>query len=398
MVGIAEDDIWLNAKIALSVTSGGVVVGLLTLYTFSRLIPRSIYLSHSAWKAICACYFSYAASGVAAAAFGLLLRLVIPGGLQALPWFQNSVIIVLIALVWALLGIIVNRLQVREEALQKAYAELERRVDERTTELSQSKALLEREIVEHKKAGEALRQLHMEEKELRQQVEREMYRRSEFTRGLVHELKTPLTPIVASSELLADELQEKHLRSLARNINQSASYLSKRIDELLDLAKGEIGILDLNYSLVDPLQLLHEVAEDMAPVVSNRKQSLVLDLPRSICQVSADKVRLRQVVLNLLDNACKFTPEGGKITLRGMETEASLIVEVEDTGCGISKEMRQRLFDPYQRLESDRERRSGLGLGLALCKILVDLHGGQIWEKSQKDQGSTFSFSIPLKA
>jgi signal transduction histidine kinase len=224
-----------------------------------------------------------------------------------------------------------------------------------------------------------------------------MRRRVEFTRVLVHELKTPLTPIVASSKLLVNELREEPWSSLARNIAQGASNLNNRIDELLDLARGEIGILHLELEPVVPLQLLHEVSNDMAPVASSHRQSLILDLPPSLPLVWADKNRLRQVVLNLLNNAFKFTPAEGKITLKAREKGANLIVEVEDTGRGISEEEQQRLFEPYYRVEDDRQRLSGLGLGLALCKTLVELHGGQIWVKSQKGKGSTFSFSVPLE-
>jgi len=102
-------------------------------------------------------------------------------------------------------------------------------------------------------------------------------------------------------------------------------------------------------------------------------------------------------VLNLLNNAFKFTPAGGKITLRAKQEDGNLVVEVKDTGPGIAEEDQQRIFEPYQRKESDRERLSGLGLGLALCKTLVELHRGRIWIKSRAGRGSTFGFSLPLE-
>ena len=108
--------------------------------------------------------------------------------------------------------------------------------------------------------------------------------------------------------------------------------------------------------------------------------------------------RLRQIILNLLLNATKFTPEGGKITLAAQKKDASFIVEVKDTGAGIPKAEQKRLFLPYQRLRSERERLGGLGLGLTLCKRLVELHGGKIWIASKVGKGSTFAFSIPLKS
>ena len=254
-----------------------------------------------------------------------------------------------------------------------------------------------RDVTERKRMEERLRELYEQEKELRQELEAEMERRIEFTRVLVHELKTPLTPVLASSELLATQLQKEPLLTLARNINRGASNLNNRIDELLDLARGEMGMLQLKSEPVDLLQLFHGIVDDMALVASSQGQSLLLELPPSLPLVWADEGRLRQVVLNLLSNALKFTPEGGKITLRAKEKDSALIVEVQDTGPGIAKEDQQRLFEPYHRLESDREHLSGLGLGLALCKALVELHGGHIWVESRVGEGSTFGFSIPLE-
>ena len=136
----------------------------------------------------------------------------------------------------------------------------------------------------------------------------------------------------------------------------------------------------------------------MAALVLSNGQSLVLVLPPSLTPVWADEERLRQVVLNLLINASKFTPEGGKITLKAEEKNSALVVEVQDTGRGVPEEERQWLFQPYHRQITDRERLSGLGLGLALCKYLVELHDGKIWVTSQVGRGSTFAFSVPLAA
>ena len=255
-----------------------------------------------------------------------------------------------------------------------------------------------RDVTERRQAEEKLEELYRQEKDLRQQLEMEMKRRVEFTRALAHELKTPLTPMLISSQVLASELKEEPLLSLARNISRGASNLNSRIDELLDLAKGEIGMLQLKIEPLDALQLLREVVEYVAPVASSRGQSLIMKLPDSLPLVRADKVRLRQIVLNLLNNALNYTPEGGRIILRAGQKDANLIVEVEDNGPGIAEEEQKHMFEPYHRMEVAGERLSGLGLGLTLCKTLVDLHGGQIWVKSREGEGSTFSFSLPLEA
>jgi len=255
-----------------------------------------------------------------------------------------------------------------------------------------------RDISERKKSEEKLQQLYRQERELRQQLETEMNRRVEFTRALAHELKTPLTPVLASVDSLLSEIQDERLASLARNISRGANNLNSRIDELLDLAKGEVGMLQLNPEPVDLVPLLREVVEGMAPLAKSRGQSLVLDLPDFVCSVRADLSRVQQILLNLLENAVKFTPKGGKISLKAMEKDGLAIIEVRDTGRGISREEQKRLFEPYHRLVSDRSRFSGLGLGLALCKTLVELHGGEIWVRSQPGKGSTFAFSLPLES
>jgi len=253
------------------------------------------------------------------------------------------------------------------------------------------------DVTERVKAEEKVQRLYEKEKKLRQELEAEMKKRIEFTRALAHELKTPLTPVVMSSQLLTSELKDETLLRVAQNISRGAANLNSRIDELLDLARGEMGMLHLKPEQVDALQLLRELVEEVAPVPANREQSLVSKLPPSLPSVWCDRVRLRQIVLNLLNNAFKFTPEGGKITLGAREDDGNLVVEVKDTGPGIAEEEQQRLFDPYHRIDSDRERFSGLGLGLALCKTLVELHRGRIWVESRAGRGSTFGFSLPLE-
>jgi len=284
-----------------------------------------------------------------------------------------------------------------EEELVKYHEHLEELVEERTGELSKANKQLQQEVAERKQAEEKLERLYQKETELRQELEEEMKKRVEFTRALAHELKTPLTPMVMSSELLTSELKDETLLRVARNISRGAANLNSRIDELLDLAREEMGMLQIKPERVDVLGLLGEVVEDVAPVPSSRGQSLISKLPPTLPSVRADRVRLRQIVLNLLNNAFKFTPDGGEITLRARQEDGDLVVEVQDTGRGIAEEEQQRLFEPYHRVDADRECMAGLGLGLALCKTLVELHGGRIWVESAPGKGSTFGFSLPLE-
>ncbi len=243
-----------------------------------------------------------------------------------------------------------------------------------------------------------IRQQYEREREMRLEVETEMSRRVKFTRALAHELKTPITPVLAASELLLEEIKEEPVVSLSQSIHRGALNLNRRIDELLDLAKSEIGTLTLNRVPIDPVLTIQEIIADAIPLASEKGQHLALELPPSLPTIQVDLDRFTQVIQNILNNALKFTPKGGTIFVRGKVDGANLVVEVQDTGRGLSKQEQEQLFDPYHRLPRDRERFSGLGLGLALAKSFVTLHGGQIWVKSKRGAGSTFGFSVPLES
>ncbi len=256
------------------------------------------------------------------------------------------------------------------------------------------------DITESKQAQAKLQGLYERERELRQQLEDEMRKRMEFTRALAHELKTPLTPVVMSGQILASQLTDQtHLR-VARNICRGAANLNSRIDELLDLAKGEIGILQISPERLCLPDLLRDAAEEAAPIPASRGQYFTTALPEhdlaDLPPVFADGARVKQIILNLLNNAFKFTPEGGRIALGAHSDGANVVIQVSDTGPGMGNEEQDSVFDPYHRVGSGKERLSGLGLGLALCRTLVELHGGRIWVQSAPGKGSTFSFSLPL--
>jgi two-component system response regulator VicR len=253
-----------------------------------------------------------------------------------------------------------------------------------------------RDITERKQAEESLKHLYQQERELRQQLEQEMKKRVEFTRAIAHELKTPLTSLLASSDLLASEIDSEPLQTLAKNIRQGALNLDSRINELLDLVRGEVGMLELKLEMIDISQLFQDITDSMKPVALRRGQSLELALPSSLPVVRADPARFQQIVTNLLDNALKFTPPGGNVRLGAKKKDDSIVVEVRDTGRGISKEGQQSLFQPHQSPRGEAS--EGLGLGLALCKMLVELHGGKIWVRSCIGRGSTFGFSLPLES
>ncbi len=286
-----------------------------------------------------------------------------------------------------------------EERRNDEIGDLSRAFNRMTTSLNQvtaRKSDLEREIAGRQRAEEQLQGLYEVERELRQEREREIERRAEFLRALVHELKTPLTPVLASSGLLVEEVKEEVPLRLAKNVHRGAEELNGRIDELLDLARGEMGMLKLNLQPVPLLDTLQDAAASMVPLAMASGQSLSSRFPDSLPPVMADSDRVRQVLLNLIGNAIKFTPAGGAITLSARATGDRLLIEVQDTGRGIDEEEQKQLFQPYHRLLTGRDRSGGLGLGLALSKKIVELHGGKIWVASRKEAGSIFAFSLPV--
>jgi PAS domain S-box-containing protein len=225
-------------------------------------------------------------------------------------------------------------------------------------------------------------------------LQQQMQQRIEFTRAIVHEIKTPLSSIMASSEALLEGIDESKVR-LARNVFNGSLTLNKRVDELFDLLRGEIGMLSLNYSIIDPLDMIENIAEQVSQNVKNQGQSLLLDVPSSMPQLWADPDRLNQVIFNLLSNALKFNRRGGKITLRARVKKTQIEFEIQDEGIGIATEDKELLFQPYKRI-GKYQSYGGLGMGLALSKAFVELHHGQMSVKSELGYGSTFSFSIPL--
>ena len=139
-------------------------------------------------------------------------------------------------------------------------------------------------------------------------------------------------------------------------------------------------------------EVIHSVTTQLYPITHSKRQSLALQLPASLPPVKAHRQYLEQVLLNLLTNASKFTPQGGKITVSASQNDNSLLIEVTDTGVGVPAEEQELIFQPYYQVNRGR----GSGLGLAITKFLVELHGGKIWLKSVAGQGSTFFFSLPL--
>ncbi len=278
----------------------------------------------------------------------------------------------------------------RAEVEKARYQEqLEELVAERTQKLSA-------EIVSKLQAESELRVLYQREHSLSEELRKQIDERIFFTRALVHELKTPLTPLLGSSEILVSVAREEPIISLSRNVHNGALKLSNRIEQLLDLAKGEVGILNINPASIDMLRLVEDMVTYVTPAATKKGLSIKTVLPEVLPLGWGHREYLGRVMLNLLDNALKFTSEGGWVTVKAGLSDCMIQVEVTDTGRGISTEKQRRLFIPYARVGGDETEMEGLGLGLALCKTIVELHGGRIWIESRKDEGTTVRFTVPV--
>jgi len=251
-------------------------------------------------------------------------------------------------------------------------------------------------VIEHRLAENNLQSLYEQEKELRKRLQEEMQWRIDFTRNLIHELKTPLTSLVATSQLLFEEERNTKLGKLAMYVWEGTNSLNNRIDELHDVVKGEVGRLELELKPLELRELLMSLVEETRALARQHGVSINLKLAESLPEVYADVARVRQIVLNLLNNAFKYAAEGGRITIKAVGKATAVIVEIQDMGPGIAEHELVHIFKPGYQMVSHGEHLGGLGIGLALCEVLVKLHGGKIWVKSQPGKGSKFCFTLPL--
>lgn len=242
--------------------------------------------------------------------------------------------------------------------------------------------------------------LYASEKSMRKELQRQNEQKTEFLHSVAHELKTPLTAIISSSELLSTEPLSATIsqrQRLIQNIAQSAWTMDGRVTQLLDFAKMQVEDLKIKPQLLEIDLIIKEVASRFLVLFQNKEQSLKLEIPDSLPQVKADRQKLEQILVNLLSNANKFSPTGGNITLRVREDGNRIVVEVKDSAPAIPEGEKAKLFDPYYRGEDADKKQHfpGLGLGLAISRKLVELHQGEIWVDSKPRKGNTFAFSLP---
>jgi two-component system phosphate regulon sensor histidine kinase PhoR len=229
-------------------------------------------------------------------------------------------------------------------------------------------------------------------------LERTESMRRTFIADVSHELRTPIASIAAAAETLAeaepDEAESKHLLGLIR---RQSDRMRELIDDLMDLAQIESGAVELEKSDLSLSSLLSETAADFSAAAAARRIHLVTDADPSL-SVEGDRRRLSQVVRNLLDNAIKFSPEAGTVTLRARREGKDAVLSVTDEGPGIPHSEVGKIFQRFYQVDRSRSKsRPGAGLGLAIAKHLVQLHGGAVEVDTELGRGSTFRVRFPAR-
>ena len=220
--------------------------------------------------------------------------------------------------------------------------------------------------------------------------------KSDFVANVAHEFRTPLTIIKGNVDLvvkggLGDVTSEqKEMLDGAKNV---ANRLARLVNDLLDISKIESGKMNLSADSININRIIEENLPGFTKMIKDRKQTLKKELARDMPDIKADMDKITQVFINLVSNAIKYSPEGGSIAVKSLNLENEIMVEVSDTGEGVSSENLDKIFDKFTRVTA--EKKEGTGLGLPIAKDIVVLHKGRMWVKSEIGKGSQFYFTLP---
>jgi PAS domain S-box-containing protein len=258
--------------------------------------------------------------------------------------------------------------------------------------------LVVRDITERATMIADLRRLYARELEQRMELEEEAKARGMFIDILAHELRTPLTPMLNSVSILSQLVESdpaSKLRRLVKIIDDSVRGIGQRLDDLLDLARYSRGTFNLNIQPCNMKAFFERIILLFESTLDQNKNKFIVEIPEDLPVVNIDASRLEQVINNLLSNAQKYNSPQGNIIFKAAINDQELKIEVKDDGPGIPKQEIENLFKPYHRIQQDRLV-PGLGLGLAVCKQIVEAHGGKIWVESKPGSGAKFCFAIPV--
>jgi signal transduction histidine kinase len=231
------------------------------------------------------------------------------------------------------------------------------------------------------------------------QIETANRHKSEFLANMSHELRTPLNAIIGFSDVLLDsslKVTDEERSQFLTDVLSSGKHLLGLINEILDLAKIEAGKMELKVESAMLSQIFASVQTIIRPLAAKKTIDLHIEDITVPEPFPMDAARVKQVLLNLLANAVKFSPEGGTVWMRAVSDDGAIRVEVEDTGPGIEQQDQQKIFLEFQQAARDSGKPQGTGLGLTLAKRFVEMHGGKIWLESEVGKGSRFLFTLPI--
>ena len=254
--------------------------------------------------------------------------------------------------------------------------------------------------IENARLFRKLEQTYQELETIQRDLIEEKRQRNSLLLAIGHEFKVPLTSIKTMGSLLAEELEAADAQSpqtkMVNNIRRSADKIEKRLAELLDFASMQTTTIELQLQPTNVKSAIEEAVSLCLPFTLSKKQTLTVEGLEPLPRAMLDQLRFERIITNLLTNASKFTYEGGIIELKARAEDDNLIVEVRDSGTGVSSSELERIFEPYYRGKASKLSNAGLGLGLAIVKQLVGLHRGKVWVQSKPNEGSTFTISLPL--
>jgi len=221
--------------------------------------------------------------------------------------------------------------------------------------------------------------------------------RREFVGNISHELRTPLAAIKAIVDTLRDGAisDREAAEDFLNRLDVEVDGMTQMVNELIELSRIETGKIRLKLEPANLNALVEEVMARLRPQADRQQLSLSAELSPGLAPVQADRERIRQVITNIIHNAIKFTPSGGRIVVSTKIDGQSAIAQVSDTGIGISKEDLPHIFERFFKADKSRAT-SGTGLGLAIAKHTIQIHGGKVWVQSEEGKGSIFGFSLPL--
>lgn len=295
-----------------------------------------------------------------------------------------------------------------EDELKEAHDQLELRVKQRTSELLKTNKKLCREINEREKTEKKLKDAHKKLRMLNQdlefkvrdrtaEVQKLLEQKDEFINQLGHDLKNPLNPLTNLLPLLEKYAVDSKSKEILRMLNRNSDFMKNLVVKTIQLARLNSPNTQLNFERINLLDEVNSIIENNNHSINQANQSVEINIAKKL-MLTADKLRLTELFDNIISNAIKYSPNGGKIKISAREKREDVLVSVKDSGVGLENNQLEKIFDEFYKVDKSRHDFKSSGLGLPICKRIVEKHGGHIWAESKgSKKGTTISFILPIK-